>query len=73
MAEFKIITDGRSINTQIFVDDEQIGLIQDINFSASVQDLRPNIFITFAYIENVTEKYIELLSEFDFVHIRVMK
>lgn len=82
MAEFKIITGGTSLSTKIFVDDEQIGLIQDINFSASACEQRSFVYITFPSFSDIPEnleiikklnEYVKKLEQFDFVQIRYMK
>jgi hypothetical protein len=71
-----------SAKTNIMVDDEQIGLVQDIKFHASVNDVISNLEITFpdlcpykthSKLINRIEAYKELLGNISGVKIHLKK
>lgn len=75
-----LLNEDGKIMTNISLDDEQIGLVQDIKFHASVNDVIPNLEITFPDLRpykthpqliNRVEAYKKLLSDIPGVKIHL--
>lgn len=79
MKEFKVIVGADAVNTHIYVDDEPIGLIQDIKFHVGVSasplveivfpDLRP---FNSAAAQKVADQ-VELLKDLPQVKVTLAK
>jgi hypothetical protein len=77
--ELKIITGPTVHDTRVLVDDEPIGLIQDIKFEANVEHTTPLIQITFpdfrqhretnASMAKTLDHYLDMLKEFPYVQV----